>query len=200
MRARAAELTTSAADRAGFPAPSVPEIAFAGRSNVGKSSIINALTGKTGLARTSNAPGRTRLINWFMVSPPAALGMPPVHFVDLPGYGYAKVSRSMREGWKPLIEAYLVSGRPLLGVVILVDARRGAEDEEGELCEFFQAHGIAAVVVATKIDKLAKAQRKLAAAAIARTLKLSRPVLAVSARSGDGLDDLWRRLRALAKK
>lgn len=199
MRARGAEFITSAADRAGFPAPSLPELAFAGRSNVGKSSIINALTGRSGLARTSNAPGRTRLINWFHVWPPGALGMSPIHFVDLPGYGYAKVSKSMRQGWQPLIESYLVSGRPLRGAVVLVDSRRGAEDEEAQLIEFFEAHGIARVVVATKIDKLAKSKRKPAAAAIGRTLGLKRPPLAVSASSGEGLDELWRRLRALTR-
>src|SRR5512132_4111600 len=101
-----------------FPPESLPEIAVVGRSNVGKSSLINAVTGQDGLARTSRTPGRTRLINWFEIDGKFEL-------VDLPGYGYAEVSRAMRESWRPLIESYLSGRKTLAGVVLLVDVRRG---------------------------------------------------------------------------
>src|SRR5678816_610911 len=118
-----AKFITSAAEPAQFPAEGPPEIAVVGRSNVGKSSLINSLTGQTGLARTSRTPGRTRLINWFEIDGKFQL-------VDLPGYGYAEVSRAMRESWRPLIEAYLSGRKTLAGVLLLVDVRRGPQAEE----------------------------------------------------------------------
>ena len=104
MKARKASFVISAADPAAFPPSTLPEVAFAGRSNVGKSSLINDLTQFSGLARTSRTPGRTRLVNWFEIEP--AKGK-PIHFVDLPGYGYAEVNLKTRESWRPLIESYL---------------------------------------------------------------------------------------------
>ena len=107
----AARFVTSAAQPSGFPPPSLPEIAVVGRSNVGKSSLINALVGQPGLARTSRTPGRTRLINWFEIDG-------RFHLVDLPGYGYAEVSQAMRESWRPLIETYLDTRTTLAGVLL----------------------------------------------------------------------------------
>lgn len=188
-RAKHASFITSAAQPEQFPPPTVAEIAFAGRSNVGKSSLINALAGQTGLARTSNTPGRTRLVNWFDIMPPK--GARPIAFVDLPGYGYAKVSKSMREEWRPLIEAYLADRAVLRAVVLLVDARRGPESEELELSAWLREREVPVITVITKIDKLPKAKRKPMAAAVGRELGGVKPVL-FSAQTGDGQEDLWR--------
>ena len=119
----AARFVTSAAQPSDFPPPSLPEIAVVGRSNVGKSSLINALVGQPSLARTSRTPGRTRLVNWFEIDGRFFL-------VDLPGYGYAEVSQAMRESWRPLIEGYLTGRTSLAGVLLLIDIRRGVQDEE----------------------------------------------------------------------
>jgi len=189
MRARRAEFVISASDPRGFPRPELPELAFAGRSNVGKSSLLNALVGVPGLARTSNTPGRTRLVNWFRVEPPQGT---PVAFVDLPGYGYAKVSKTERAAWRPLVEAYLERRAVLRAVLVLVDARRGGEEEEKDLLDFLAAADIPARVVLTKADKLPKAKRKPAAAEVRRALGLAREPLLASIQEPDTLADLWR--------
>jgi GTP-binding protein len=189
MKSRASFLT-SAADPRGFPPADLPEIAFAGRSNVGKSSLINRVVGATtALARTSSAPGRTRLLNWFRVEPPKGK---PIAFVDLPGYGYAKVPMDMRESWRPLIEAYLTGRSVLKAVVVLIDARRGVEDEERDLVEWLGASDVPVIVVLTKIDKLAKNKRQPVAAIVRRELGMPRDPVQVSAQTGEGIDDLWR--------
>ncbi len=189
VKARRAEFMTSATEPRGFPRPELPEVAFAGRSNVGKSSLLNALVGVPGLARTSRTPGRTRLINWFRVEP--ARG-PALALVDLPGYGFANVPREMRRSWQPLVESYLAGRDVLRAVVLLLDARRGGESEERELLDYLAEHDIPVQVVLTKSDKLAKAARRPAAAAVRRQLGLARDPLLCSATSADGLDPLWR--------
>lgn len=195
MRAKRATFLSSAPSPAAFPPPGAPEIAFAGRSNVGKSSLLNTLTGVIGLARTSATPGRTRLLNWFDVVPPRGAEL---RFVDLPGYGYAKVSRELRGSWRPLVEAFMKE-RPVLRLVILiVDARRGAEGEEVELLEWLESLGRDTLVVLTKADKLPKSQRFPAAAAVRRELGLRRNPIVFSATSGDGVDELWRAILAAA--
>jgi GTP-binding protein len=191
MKPRNARFVTSAADASGFPAPTTPEIAIAGRSNVGKSSLINTLVGKPGLARTSRTPGRTRLLNWFAVD-----GEPPFQIVDLPGYGYAEVARETRAAWLPLIEGYLADRAVLRGVVLLVDARRGVEAEEEDFVAWLGDHSVAVIVALTKADKLAKNQRPLAAAAARKALGLRRDPLLVSATEATGLDELWKAIRA----
>lgn len=195
MRAKSAEFVISAADPSGFPRPTLPEIAFAGRSNVGKSSLINTLVGMPGLARTSRTPGRTRLLNWFRITPPKG---GPLHFVDLPGYGYARVPNEMRASWRPLIESYL-RGRPALrGLVLLVDARRGAEDEEQDFLAWLRDGGVPARVVVTKADKLPKNKRKPAALAVQQDLALDRPAILFSSLDGEGILPLWRAIAQLA--
>ncbi len=197
MRARRAEHLLSAASPESFPRAAAPEVAFVGRSNVGKSSLINALTGFSGLARTSATPGRTRLLNWFRVVPPYG---PELAFVDLPGFGYAKVSRAERSTWRPLIEAYL-GGRPSLrAVVLLMDARRGPELDETELAAWLTGLGIRVVPVVTKADKLTRASRLPAATAAARALGLRKPALLFSARTGDGVDALWQAILAAVEQ
>ena len=185
-----AKFVTSASKPEEFPPPGLPEIAVVGRSNVGKSSLINALVGQSGLARTSRTPGRTRLVNWFEVDR-------AFHLVDLPGYGYAEVSRDLRESWRPLIESYLTAREPLAGVLLLLDVRRGAEDEELDFVPWLAEHEIPVVVALTKADKLAKNKRMLEVVKARRALALPRDPLAVSAQTGDGIDALWRALRAL---
>lgn len=196
MRAKSALFLKSAAAPGDFPPAAAVELAFAGRSNVGKSSLINTLTGAKGLARTSATPGRTRLLNWFDIVPEKG---PPLRFVDLPGYGYAKVSKEMRRGFGSLIESY-VKERPILrAMVVIVDARRGAEDEEEELVGWLAEAGKRAVVVLTKADKLSKSQRLPAAHAVKKRLGLPKEPLLFSATSGEGIDDLWRVLIAAAR-
>ena len=189
MKPKSAEFLTAADAPEGFPAPDLPEFAFAGRSNVGKSSLINMVVGKHNLARTSNTPGRTRLLFWFKVTPQKG---PPLTFVDLPGYGYARVPKPMRESWRPLVESYLVGRDVLRAVLVLVDARRGAQTEEIELLEWLDAESIDALVVLTKIDKLPKSKRKPAAFALKNELSLARLPLLTSAQTKDGLAELWR--------
>ncbi|NVB81842.1 MAG: YihA family ribosome biogenesis GTP-binding protein [Kofleriaceae bacterium] len=188
-----ARFVTSASKPSEFPAPNLPEIAVVGRSNVGKSSLINALTGQDGLARTSRTPGRTRLVNWFEVNG-------KFHLVDLPGYGYAEVSREMRESWRPLIESYLADRKTLAGVLLLIDVRRGSQDEELDFVPWLEAKEIPIVVALTKSDKLAKNKRMLEVAKAKKALGLKRDPFAVSAQDGEGFDPLWRALAALVDK
>ena len=195
MRARSATFMMSASTPAGFPPESNPEIAFAGRSNVGKSSLINALVGQKGLAKTSSTPGRTRLLNWFEVVPQSG---PHISFVDLPGYGYARISKEMRAGFGPLIESYVTERDVLAAVVVLIDARRGAEDEEVELLGWLADAGRRAIVVLTKADKLPKNQRFPAAAAARKRLGLAREPILFSTETGDGVTDLWKAILGAA--
>lgn len=188
-----AKFVTSAAEPKQFPAEGLPEIAVVGRSNVGKSSLINALTGQQGLARTSRTPGRTRLVNWFEIDG-------KFHLVDLPGYGYAEVSRAMRESWRPLIEAYLSERKTLAGVLLLVDVRRGPQDEELDFVPWLEARTTPIVVALTKADKLPKAKRMLEVHKTKRALGLKRDPVAVSAQTGDGIDVLWRALQGLVAR
>jgi len=175
----------------GFRKVALPQAAFAGRSNVGKSSLLNALVGRPGLARVSRTPGRTRGIAFYEVDGRWALA-------DLPGYGYARVSRAERQGWRPLVEEYLDGCTFLRKVYILVDVRRGPEEEERMLAEFLGARGLPYRWVGTKADRLPAAEKERAAARFAGAPWLDRggPPLVVSARTGAGLDALRRDLRA----
>lgn len=199
MRARKATFVTSAAKADAFPPAAGPEIAFAGRSNVGKSSLINSLVGHDGLARTSRTPGRTQLLNWFAVEPPEVVKAPPLAFVDLPGYGYAKVPIKMRGDWQGLIESYLTNRPALAAVVLLVDVRRGAEGEEQDLAAWLVDRKLPLIGVVTKIDKLAKNKRQPILAQVKRDLGLARLPVGFSAQDGEGVEDLWRAIAAAAR-
>jgi GTP-binding protein len=179
-----------------LPPPALAEVAFAGRSNVGKSSLLNALLGRKGLVRTGQAPGTTRQLNLF--SARAADGLELV-LVDLPGYGFAKRSKHEKSSWGPLIENYLSKRVALRAVVLLVDVRRGIEPEERALIEYVRTasgasrRSLPVIVVATKIDKLAASGRKLAVVRVAR--ELGHPAYGFSARTGEGREALWGALR-----
>lgn len=178
---------TSAAAPDGFPPPTLPELAVVGRSNVGKSTLINVLVGNAGLARTSRTPGRTRLINWFEIDK-------RFHLVDLPGYGYAEVNKDLRESWRPLIETYLSSRAVLAGVLLLIDVRRGVQEEELDFIPWLAERAVPVVVALTKADKLPKHKRTLEVMKAKKELGLKRDPIAVSAQSGDGVAQVWQGL------
>jgi GTP-binding protein len=184
---------------AGWPEEGPPEIGFAGRSNVGKSTLLQALMQRKGLVRVSSTPGRTRLINFFrVVVEPEPQHKLEVRFVDLPGYGYAKVSKTEREKWLPFVAQYLGHRPSLKVVVLLVDPRRDVGLDETEIVKYVQARGVFVLAVMTKADKLAKHERKPTLDKLRKELGL--PLVAVSATDGDGVDELWRRLTvALAR-
>jgi GTP-binding protein len=188
-----AEFVTSATEPSQFPAGGLPEIAFAGRSNVGKSSLLNALLGRKSLARVSRTPGRTRLLNFFRVVVADKNGAEFV-FVDLPGYGYAKVAKAVREQWGPMIEGYLSARSALRGVVLLTDVRRGEQDEIN-LVRWVQEQGLGLIAVATKIDKLPRGQRVQGIRDLESLLDV--PVIGCSAETGEGMDAVWKAIRAL---
>ncbi len=194
------QFITSAAGPAGFPDIVRPECAVAGRSNVGKSTLLNRLVNAK-VARTSKTPGRTQTINFFDV----LTGSGHFTLADLPGYGYAKVPQSTTRLWGPLIETYLETRDPLRLILLLVDIRRGAgEDEAGLdawLRERVSPRGVEVLVVATKADKLPKARRKPAAWSIADALERPRDqILITSAQNVLGMDTLRTRLEALAPR
>jgi|SRR5215469_9648202 len=186
----------AATDVAHFPIPSVPEIAFLGRSNVGKSSVINSLVG-TKLARTSSTPGRTRSINFFEIRWPGK-PRPEVIFADLPGYGYAKVSRSISQEWPTFIEPYL-NGRSTLALcVALVDCNVPPQENDRQLLDFLSASGRAVLLVATKSDRLSNNQLNN----VLRTLGEQYPsarLLPYSSKTGAGRDELWKQIREAAQ-
>jgi GTP-binding protein len=190
-----AKFITSAAKPTDFPPPGKPELAVVGRSNVGKSSLINALVQQDGLARTSRTPGRTRLVNWFEIDRGPAGDK--FHLVDLPGYGYAEVKKDMRESWRPLIETYLDKRSALAGVLLLIDIRRGVQAEELDFIPWLAERAIPVVVALTKSDKLAKHKRTLEVMKAKKDLGLKRDPIAVSAQSAEGIDDMWRALLKL---
>ncbi len=191
MKIKSAEFVTSAVKPAQYPAPEFPEIAFAGRSNVGKSSLINTLVNRKRLVKTSTTPGRTQLINFFIINANLML-------VDLPGYGYAKVPAAVKKQWGPMIETYL-SGRPSLkAVVLLMDLRRTPGIEELAFMDWLQQYGVASVPVLTKADKLSKTeqikQRKRIAEALERTTE---SLILFSAKTGLGRETIWQQLENL---
>ena len=179
-----ASFLKSAARPEDSPRPELPSIAFAGRSNVGKSSLINSLVGRKKLAKTSNSPGRTRLINFFLVGSRWV-------FVDLPGFGYAKVSRQERSRWRPLVEGYLKGDRNLKCLLLLVDSRHEPSRLDQMMRQWLEEYRIPHAVVATKADKLSSNQIRKSIKRIQEILKVN-IVIPYSAVTGRGRKELWR--------
>lgn len=173
------------------PEEQLPEVAFAGRSNVGKSSLLNKLIRRKAFARVSRTPGRTREINFFRVNDSFILS-------DLPGYGYAKISKEKKADWKPLIEGYLKQTPTLVGVVQLLDIRREPSDDDISMLDFLAEIGVPTVIVLTKVDKLSKAAGPVRADEIMSALGLSREqTIPFSATTGEGRDELAEALMSL---
>jgi GTP-binding protein len=173
------------------PEPTLPEIAFAGRSNVGKSSLLNKLVRRKGMARVSRTPGRTREINFFRVNDAFVIA-------DLPGYGYARVSKERKAEWKPLIEGYLKRSPQLCGVVQLLDVRREPTEDDLAMVEFLGEAEVPVLFVATKIDKLSPGAAGTRVREIARSLEVEPDqVIPFSAMTSDGRDDLAEAIASL---
>ena len=193
MKILSAEFVTSATNPAQYPPVKYPEMAFAGRSNVGKSSLINTLVNRKRLVKTSSTPGRTQLINFFDINN-------LITFVDLPGYGYAKVPTAVRKKWGPMIETYLSGRNTLLGVVVILDIRRTPREEEQNLIAWLEHYSIARIMVLTKADKLSKTKREKQRAAVANALEVdSSDLILFSAKSRKGRDAGWDAIISLTK-
>lgn len=200
----AADFLAAAAPGFELPAPTTVEIAFAGRSNVGKSSLINSLVERKNLVRTSSTPGSTRQINQYEAR---ARDGAVFHLVDLPGYGFTRRSRAETQSWKDLIESYMRRRVTLAAVVLLVDVRRGVEDDDRELAEFVASlTGVARpggrdrvelLLVATKLDKVPRSARAAALSKVAKATGIARPV-GFSAVTAEGRPEIWRALRRAA--
>jgi GTP-binding protein len=191
MHVKTTEFIKSATQPSHYPPPDLPEIAFAGRSNVGKSSLINVLVNRKSLVRTSSTPGRTQLINFFLVNSVFTL-------VDLPGYGFAKVPLAVKKQWGPMMETYLARRESLRGVVLILDVRRTPTPEDRQMLDWLRAYGIPPVLVVTKCDKVSKNERAKQAALIARELGVTvRELSFFSTLSREGVDAIWQRLEEL---
>jgi GTP-binding protein len=186
-----ADFIKSAVKPSHYTDPDYPEIAFAGRSNVGKSSLINTLVNRKKLVKTSSKPGMTQLINFFIINGDTS-------FVDLPGYGYAKVSKKIRQTWGKMIEIYLSTRQNLLGLVLLIDIRRGPEKEEFELIDWLIKAEINIIIVFTKADKLSKPKQQKALGPSLKKLNLQKKdIILFSAKSRLGKEQLLRKIEQI---
>ena len=187
MRISSARFVKSAKQANDFPKDRKPEIAFCGRSNSGKSSLLNALTNSQGLARTSSSPGRTQLINFFLIDG-------QTYYVDLPGYGYAKVPKGIRDTWGEMIESYLRNREPLKLAIMLVDSRIPPTDSDQTMKEWLDHFGIPNLVVLTKSDKISRNELTKALRTCAETLQ-TKEIIAFSAITGFGKDAILKKIR-----
>ncbi len=186
MKITSAEFIKSATDSFHYPDDRLPEVAFVGRSNVGKSSLINTLVNRKRLARTSNTPGRTQLVNFFVINK-------ALSFVDLPGYGYAKVPLSVKRGWSAMVEEYLEGRRSLRLVVLILDIRREPSENDDMLVQWLRDHQIEIAFVLTKTDKLSRGQGTVARRKIGGHLDVPHDeLLLFSAKMRSGRDEIWR--------
>ena len=187
-----AEITALAVKPSQYPPEDRTEIAFAGRSNVGKSSLLNLITGRKNLARVSGSPGKTRTINFFDVTAKAEEGDVQFRIVDLPGYGYAKVSKKMTDDWGPMMETFLANRKNLKVVVQLVDIRHEPTAQDRQMYDYLRHYGMSGVIVATKSDKIKRSQLGKSMAAIRKTLDLTDEdiIIPVSALKREGQDKL----------
>lgn len=182
---RSAQFAKAAVDPRHYPTHDFPEVAFAGRSNVGKSSLINCLVQRRNLVRTSRTPGRTQTINFFLVNDAFC-------FVDLPGYGFARVPESVRARWRPMVESYL-TGRPnLRGIVHIMDARHLPTSDDIQLWQWLKSRRIPAMPILTKADKLRRGDRQSSLTRASETLGVPMDALLIfSATTGEGRERLW---------
>ena len=188
LHIKSAEFITSAAAPGGYPPPGLPEIAFAGRSNVGKSSLINVLVERKALVRTSRTPGRTQLLNFFNINGTLTL-------VDLPGYGYAEVPVAVKKAWGPMIRTFLEKRSTLRAVVLLFDIRRVPREEDLQLLDWLEELGIPTIPVITKADKVSRNQRTAQLKPIAEATGLDIADFTLfSALKREGRDEVWERI------
>jgi len=191
MLIKSADFVTSAVKPSQYPPADLPEIAFAGRSNVGKSSLINTLVNRKRLVKTSSTPGRTQLINFFRVND-------AFNLVDLPGYGYAKVPAAVKRQWGPMIEAYLQQRETLQAVVLILDVRRTPGDEERNFIAWLNRYGLPVILALTKADKLSKSKLSQRRRVISQALTQdSENLLLFSAKTRQGKEDIWRAIEQL---
>lgn len=189
MIIRSADFILSVASLSQCPGDGLPEVAFVGRSNVGKSSLINKLLGRRQLARTSGRPGKTQTLNYFLINE-------AFYLVDLPGYGYAEVSKSIKTAWAPLIDAYLGRREPLRTVVQLVDLRHPPSRDDRMMQAMLRTVGRSCIVAGTKLDKLSRNERARNEKVVREELPVGPgvPFVPTSAQDGTGMVDLWARL------
>jgi len=191
MIIKSAEFVKSAVKPAQYPDAVLPEFAFTGRSNVGKSSLINTLVNRKRLVKTSATPGRTQLINFFLINKMFS-------FVDLPGFGYAKVPASVRKKWGPMIETYLSTRKTLKGVALIMDVRRIPGIQDLNFIEWLYYYNIPGILILTKADKLSKTKRLTQKATIAKALSVDKNDLVLfSAKSRLGKDVVWDAIEGL---
>jgi len=192
-----ATFVSEARELSQFPAAGAPEVAIAGRSNVGKSTLLNSITNRNGLARVSKTPGRTRGLVMFDITIRFAPGeeRQAIRLVDLPGYGYAKGPKEDRLSWKTLVEGYVRSREALKTMLLLVDARRDLGEEEVQLCDWLAAEGLPCHVVITKSDKLGATERGLLVKARKEALRgRVSSVSMVSALKSEGIEEVWKKI------
>lgn len=186
MIIKSAELETVCGITSKLPVNELPEIAFAGKSNVGKSSLINGLLNRKSLARTSSSPGKTQTINFYNINK-------ELYFVDLPGYGYAKVSQEIRSKWGRMIERYLHGSDKLVLVFLLIDIRHEPGENDVTMYEWIIANGYQPVIIATKLDKIKRSQKDKCIKMIKEKLKVSKDTVVIpfSAETKQGRDEIW---------
>ncbi len=190
MKVLTAEYLRSAEDKKDYPAGELAEIAFAGRSNVGKSSMINTLLGRRNLVRTSKTPGHTRKLNFYLING-------QMIFVDFPGYGFARVPLEVKEKWGPMVETYIKGREQLAGVVVIVDARRPPTESDLTLIHYLQAYDKPIVIAATKADKLNRSETAEQGNVIRSIIGKEVPVIIFSSQNGLGKNELWKEIKNL---
>lgn len=191
VQIQTAEFIKSATRPGHYPQEPLPEIAFAGRSNVGKSTLVNTLVGRKKLVRTSSTPGRTQLLNFFSINGTFSL-------VDLPGYGFAKVPLAVKREWGPMVRTYLQVRENLRGLVILFDIRRVPREEDIQLLDWLEEFGVPTIPVVTKADKISRSQRRKHLLEIAEATGLPLDAFSVfSALSREGREEIWERIETV---